>query len=180
MKRSIPQLFDSWTGLTAAVRSCMTFPGSSMSTSSISTVKHPSSIGVGADGSYPYQVKSSKDGSCSAMSATAINWWFLRSIIPLTQILSGLQMFSVLSGWLFQAAILLSDKFISPQTLSVETGQLGPNLLTRILSRWSWQVLGSWKLDMSKCLSSSKETFFELIFAVDFKRLITMLKLRSL
>ena len=29
--------------------------------------------------------------------------------------------------------------------------------------------LGSWKLDMSKCLSSSKETFFELIFAVDLK-----------
>ena len=75
------------------------------------------------------------------------------------------------------SAILLSDKFSSPQTLSVETGQLGPNLLTRILSRWSWQVLGSWKLDMSKCLSSRKETFFELIFAL-ILRLIAMLKLR--
>ena len=60
------------------------------------------------------------------------------------------------------SAILLSDKFSSPQTLLVETGQLGHNLLTRILSCWSWQVLGSWKLDMSKCLSSSKETFFVL------------------
>ena len=36
------------------------------------------------------------------------------------------------------SAILPSDKFSSPQTLSVETGQLGPNLLTRILSRWPW------------------------------------------
>ena len=34
------------------------------------------------------------------------------------------------------SAILLSNKFSSPQTLSVETGQLGPNLLTRILSCW--------------------------------------------
>ncbi len=70
---------------------------------------------------------------------------------------------------LLPSAILLNDKYNSPQTLSVETGQLRPNLLTRILSRWSWQVLGSWKLDMNKCLSSSKETVFNLIFAVDFK-----------
>lgn len=69
------------------------------------------------------------------------------------------------------SAILPSDKFSSLQTLSVETGQLGPNLLTRIfllltrtLSRWSWQVLGSWNLDVRKCLSSSKYIFFELIF----------------
>ena len=65
------------------------------------------------------------------------------------------------------SAILPSDKFSSLQTLSVETGQLGPNLLTQIfllltrtLSRWSWQVLGSWNLDVRKCLSSSKNFFF--------------------
>ena len=51
------------------------------------------------------------------------------------------------------SAILLSDKFSSPQTLSVETGQLGPNLLTWILSCWHefwvvdldrFQVIENW------------------------------------
>ena len=51
------------------------------------------------------------------------------------------------------------------------------SLLTRILSRWSWQVLGSWNFDMGKCLSSSNENFFDFLLLI--LRLITMLKLRS-
>ena len=48
-----------------------------------------------------------------------------------------------------------------------------------ILSCSSWQKLGCWKMDMSKCLSSAKKPFFSFHLLLLILRLITMLKFRS-
>ena len=71
------------------------------------------------------------------------------------------------------------DRYLVSKSLAVTRGQLGPNLLTRIIVCWSWKLFVRDLIWKSERVDSEATWFLLRRFVVVHLRLIAMLKLKS-